>query len=60
MKLCIKESLRLCPPVPATGRVLAAAKEIDGRMMPEGTPVVGDIYGVHHHPDFWENPEVWK
>ena len=58
LKYCIKESLRLYPPVPANGRVLASSTEIDGRVMPEGTPVVGDIYGVHRHPDFWEKPNV--
>ena len=60
LKYCIKESLRLFPPVPASGRVLATATEIDGRVMPEGTTVLGQNYAVHHHPDFWENPDVRK
>ena len=58
LKYCIKESLRLFPPVPRNGRVLSAPTEIDGRLIPEGTTVIGLIYGVHHHPDFWENPDV--
>ena len=58
LKYCIKESLRLFPPVAGTGRVLSAPTEIDGRLIPEGTTVIAHIYGVHHHPDFWENPDV--
>ena len=50
--------MRLFPPVPATGRVLAQPTDIVGYKMPKGTPTVANIYAVHRHPDFWENPDV--
>ena len=60
LKYCIKESLRLFPPVPAVGRVLAQDTEIDGHVLPAGSDVACLIYLVHRNPDVWENPKVWK
>ena len=58
LKYCIKESLRLFPPVCAVGRVLDQDTDITGYGMPKGTSVVANIYAIHRHPDFWENPDV--
>ena len=58
LRYCIKESLRLCPPVPITGRCLDQDTDIGGYKMPKGTNVWINNYAVHHNPDVWENPEV--
>ena len=58
LKYCIKETMRLLPPVFAVGRSLAAPTEIDGYKLPAGASVGAAMYAAHHHPDFWENPEV--
>ena len=58
LKYCIKESLRLFPPVSAVGRVLDQDTNVTGYVMPKGTSVALNIYAVHRHPDFWENPDV--
>lgn len=58
LKYCIKESLRLYPPVSSHGRQLAQDTEIDGHMFPAGTEVVIMPFSVHRCPDIWENPEV--
>ena len=58
LKYCIKESLRLFPPVCIVGRVLDQDTNITGYVMPKGTSVALSIYAVHRHPDFWENPDV--
>jgi len=58
LKCCIKESLRLFPPVSAMGRMLAQPTEIDGHMMPPNTPVICCPYAIHRNPDVWENPDV--
>ena len=50
--------MRLFPPVFAAARTLATPTEIDGCKFPAGTSVSASIYVAHHHPDFWENPEV--
>ena len=51
--------MRLFPPGPGVGRCLDQDTMVDGRLMPKGTPVACGIYGVHHHPDVWEDPEVY-
>ena len=58
LKYCIKESMRLFPPVSGLGRVLDKDTNIAGYVMPKGTAVACQFYSVHRHPDFWENPDV--
>ena len=50
--------MRLFPPAPAVGRVLAKDTEICGYTLPKGASVFCSIYIVNRHPDFWENPTV--
>ncbi|KAM9309813.1 cytochrome P450 4B1-like [Pholidichthys leucotaenia] len=58
--MCIKESLRLYPPVPGIGRIIT--KPIifpDGRTLPAGSYVGTSVYGVHRNASVWENPNVF-
>ncbi|XP_076827925.1 cytochrome P450 4B1-like isoform X3 [Brachyhypopomus gauderio] len=58
--MCIKESLRLCPPVPGTARKLTKPMTFfDGRTVPEGCLVGITVYGVHRNATVWENPHVF-
>ncbi|XP_074858339.1 cytochrome P450 4B1-like [Carettochelys insculpta] len=58
--MCIKESLRLYPPVPAVGRQLSKPITFhDGRTLPEGSLVVIHIYSLHRNPSVWDDPEVF-
>ncbi|NXH37413.1 CP4F4 protein, partial [Myiagra hebetior] len=59
--MCIKESLRLHPPVTAVSR--RCTKDVplrDGRIIPKGVICLMSIYGTHHNPDLWPGPEVFK
>ena len=58
LKYCIKESLRLFPPVPVVGRLLSEDKTIDKYTLRKGTWLFCHPYTIHHRPDVWENPEV--
>lgn len=58
LKYCIKESLRLYPPVSSHGRQLAQDTLIDGHIFPTGTRIVILPYAVHRCPDIWDNPEA--
>nr|XP_020445914.1 cytochrome P450 4B1-like [Monopterus albus] len=57
--MCIKESLRLYPPVPGIfRRTTKPITFFDGRTLPEGSYVGTFIYGIHRNPLVWENPEA--
>ena len=58
LKYCIKESLRLFPPVPGILRTLSEDRCFDGYTLAEGSWLVVNIYAIHHNPEVWENPEV--
>uniref|UniRef100_A0A8C6FR06 Uncharacterized protein n=1 Tax=Moschus moschiferus TaxID=68415 RepID=A0A8C6FR06_MOSMO len=58
--MCIKEALRLYPPVPVISRELSKPITFpDGRSLPAGILVALSIYGLHHNPKVWPNPEVF-
>nr|XP_004672227.1 cytochrome P450 4A12-like [Jaculus jaculus] len=58
--MCIKEALRLYPPVPAVSRMLNTPVTFpDGRSLPKGVTVQLSFYGLHHNPKVWPNPEVF-
>ncbi|XP_027749557.1 cytochrome P450 4B1-like isoform X3 [Empidonax traillii] len=58
--MCIKESLRLFPPVPSVSRQLSKPVTFpDGRSLPAGCQVALNIFGIHRNRDVWENPEVY-
>uniref|UniRef100_A0A5F9DJ24 Cytochrome P450, family 4, subfamily A, polypeptide 5 n=1 Tax=Oryctolagus cuniculus TaxID=9986 RepID=A0A5F9DJ24_RABIT len=58
--MCIKEAMRLYPPVPAISRDLSSPVTFpDGRSLPKGFTVTLSIYGLHHNPNVWPNPEVF-
>ncbi|NWI42995.1 CP4FN protein, partial [Picathartes gymnocephalus] len=86
--MCIKESLRLHPPVTAVSRSCTEDVPLrDGRVIPKGMAWPGcpqchcppssavpkvaipippgviclmSIYGTHHNPDLWPEPEVFN
>ncbi|NP_001090539.1 cytochrome P450, family 4, subfamily B, polypeptide 1 L homeolog [Xenopus laevis] len=59
--MCIKESLRIYPPVPGVARMLRnPVTFFDGRSIPAGTLVGLSIYAIHKNPAVWEDPEVFN
>uniref|UniRef100_A0A8C3UF94 CP4FN protein n=1 Tax=Catharus ustulatus TaxID=91951 RepID=A0A8C3UF94_CATUS len=58
--MCIKESLRLHPPVTAVSRRCTEDVPLrDGRVIPKGVICLMSIYGTHHNPELWPDPEVF-
>ena len=53
---CIKEALRMYPPVPLTGRDITKPMEIDGKWIPPGLHIHIDIWQLHHNPAIWQDP----
>ncbi|XP_008114559.1 cytochrome P450 4A6 [Anolis carolinensis] len=58
--MCIKECLRLYPPVPVVSRQLSKPITFcDGRILPEDAVISISIYNIHRNPSIWEDPEVF-
>ena len=56
---CIKESMRLYPPVFIIFREASKEIEIGGHKVPKGVWLPIATYFLHHNPDVWPNPEVF-
>ena len=56
---CIKEAMRLYPPVLGLYRKLSKDIELNGVVIPQGTSVSVTIPSLHRHPDIWENPDEY-
>lgn len=58
--MCIKESLRLYPPVPGISRqITKPITFFDGRTLPAGSHVGVSVFGAHRNSTVWENPHVF-
>jgi cytochrome P450 len=58
--LVIKESMRLYPAVPTLGREATKDCEIGGYTIPTGCAIIISQWVMHHHPKYFENPEVFQ
>ena len=60
---CLKETLRLYPPVPILSRVINGGSkggvEVDGHFLPNDTPVAVCPYVIHRMEEFWPNAETF-
>ncbi|KAJ6644109.1 Cytochrome P450 4C1 [Pseudolycoriella hygida] len=57
LDMVIKESLRLYPPVPFTGRHLFEDLQIGDYMIPKGTDIWLNYFALHRNTDHWTEPE---
>nr|XP_033772218.1 cytochrome P450 4B1-like isoform X2 [Geotrypetes seraphini] len=58
--MCIKECLRLYPPVPGVSRQLTKPITFfDGRSLPADSLVGISIYALHRNARIWKDPEVF-
>ncbi|XP_045845996.1 cytochrome P450 4F2 isoform X3 [Meles meles] len=61
LTMCIKESLRLHPSVTAISRCCTQDIVLpDGRVIPKGVTCLISIFGTHHNPSVWPDPEVYN
>uniref|UniRef100_A0ACB8F4H6 Uncharacterized protein n=1 Tax=Sphaerodactylus townsendi TaxID=933632 RepID=A0ACB8F4H6_9SAUR len=58
--MCIKESLRLYPPVPGVSRQMSKPITFfDGRTLPKDSMVAISIHSIHRNPTVWKDPEIF-
>ncbi|XP_036884538.1 cytochrome P450 4F3 isoform X1 [Sturnira hondurensis] len=61
LTMCIKESLRLHPPVTLVSRCCTQDIMLpDGRVIPKGVICLISVFGTHHNPSVWPDPEVYN
>jgi cytochrome P450 len=56
----LNESMRLYPPAWMQMRFVAQDIELDGVRLPAGTLVMMSQWVIHHLPDIWGDPEVFR
>jgi cytochrome P450 len=57
--MVLKETMRIFPSAPLTGRRSVADDEISGYLFPAGSDVLLAPWVTHRHPEFWESPQVF-
>jgi enediyne biosynthesis protein E7 len=60
LKMVIRESMRLYPPIWIIERRVIADDFVGGFHLPAGSAVVISPYALHRHPEFWEDPELFR
>jgi cytochrome P450 family 135 len=61
MEAVIRETLRLCPPVPVVTRRLLAPLELEsGHVLPVGTTVAPCVSLIHHRADLYPEPDAFR
>jgi cytochrome P450 len=56
MDAVVKETLRLCPPVPVVVRRLLEPMELGGYALPAGTTVAPCVYLIHRNEEIYPDP----
>ncbi|NP_001165932.1 cytochrome P450 4AB23 [Nasonia vitripennis] len=57
LERCIKESMRLYPPVPTIFRDVSEDLQFKHGLIPGGSCVVCHFYDLHRDPNFWDEPD---
>jgi cytochrome P450 len=60
LDMVIKESMRIYPPAWTLNRRALEPFELEGYRFPAGTRVVFSQWVIHHLPDVWGDPEVFR
>ncbi|MEO1646523.1 MAG: cytochrome P450, partial [Chloroflexota bacterium] len=58
-RMVFQEALRYYPASPMIPRTTVEDDEINGQHIPANTMLLMFIYGLHHNPKLWDNPEVF-
>ncbi len=60
LRMVLEETMRLYPPLWAMMRLAVNEDCIAGYRIPAKSTLMVSTYGVHRHPDYWENPHVFN
>jgi len=60
LEACIKEALRIFPPVSRNDRMCTKDWQDEGLFIPKGMLINIPLYVIHHNPEYWPEPELFK
>jgi len=60
LEACLKEAMRLCPPVPIIGREALEDLTIGGHHVPAGTTMLINMMLLHRDPKHFPEPEEYR
>jgi len=60
LEACIKETLRILPPIFRTDRTCVKDWEEDGLFIPKGMNINIPVFVIHHDPSIWAEPETFR
>lgn len=55
-----KEGLRMFPTIPSIPRIALQDVTLAGFTIPKGAKLFISVYLLHRHPEFWQEPDVFK
>ena len=56
----IQEAMRLYPAVWNISRQALVDDDLNGYLIPKGSNIVVNTYGIHRHPDYWPQPNTFN
>ncbi|XP_023211958.1 cytochrome P450 4C1-like [Centruroides sculpturatus] len=59
LECVIKETIRIYPTYPLIARKNPSEMKIGNYVLPANSTLIISIYGIHHNPSVYENPEVF-
>jgi len=57
---CLSESMRKYPPGTSLLRVATKNYSFEGHVIEEGTTLMVPVYSIHHDPEFYPEPEIYR
>ncbi|BDA40684.1 Cytochrome P450 3A12 [Coccomyxa sp. Obi] len=57
LEACLREGMRIFPPVPTLTREAERDMDLAGYKVPKGTMLGVAVYSMHNNPAYWQEPE---